>query len=466
MPYPSAPVVRAVIRRASNSPLPAALATLALLGPLSLVAAPAALAQGAGAAADTSRQIATRGALLDRVAAVVNDGIVLQSELDEQMLLIKQRLGQQPGAQLPPDSVLKSQVLERLVLQEIQMQRAKKAGIRIADENLNAALGDVAQRNGLTLAQLPEALAQQGIDYGMYRDGIRRDLTLQVLRQRDVIQRINVSPRELDLFLDKEKSRPSEFNEYNVSHILIAVPQAATPQQLDQASKRAADVYERARKGEEFGQLAVAYSNSQTALEGGSLGWRKGPEIPTILADLVVRLKPGEVSEPLRTPSGYHIVRLNEIRGTEKDTVVQQSKARHILLKPTELQDDATVVQRLNTIRDRILKGEDFAGIAKVSSEDPGSGAEGGDLGWTNPGAFVPEFEAAMANLQDNEISQPFRTQFGWHIVQLLGRRQFDNTDELRRQRAFMQLRESKADEETELWLRRLRDEAYVDAKL
>jgi peptidyl-prolyl cis-trans isomerase SurA len=421
-----------------------------------LLAPPALLAQ--------TRELTDKGELLDKVAAVVNDGVVLQSELEEQVVVIAQRLKQQ-GLELPAQSVLRQQVLERLVLQEIQMQRAKRAGIRVNDEQLNAALADVAQRNGIPLQQLPEALAQQGIEYAAYRDGIRKELTLSILRNRDVIQKINVAPRELEQFLEKQKGRPSELNEYNLSHILIAVPQAATTSQLEEASRRAADVFERARKGEDFSRLAVAYSNSQTALEGGSLGWRKGPEIPTVLADLVAGLQPGGVSEPLRTPSGYHIVRLNEVRGADVQTVVQQVKARHILLKPTEIQDDATVEQRLRTVRERIVKGEDFAAVAKVLSEDPGSASEGGDLGWTGPGTFVPEFEKQLESLSENEISQPFRTQFGWHIIQLLGRRQFDNTEELRRQRAFMQLRESKADEETELWLRRLRDEAYVETK-
>jgi peptidyl-prolyl cis-trans isomerase SurA len=423
-----------------------------------------AAAQDAAAVAPP-RATSNTGVALDRVAAVVNEGVVLESELEEQAFVIADRLRQQ-GLELPPAGVLRQQVLERLVMQEIQMQRAKRGGIRVNDEQLNAALGDVAQRNGLQLAQLPEALAAQGVDYASYRDGLRRELTLQILRQRDVIQRINISPRELDQYLEKQKTRPSELNEYNLSHILIAVPQAGTPQQIEAASRRAADVYERAKAGEDFSQLAVAYSNSQTSLEGGSLGWRKGPEIPTVLADLVVGLKAGQVSEPLRTPSGYHIVKLNELRGADMPSVVQQTRARHILLKPTEIQDDATVRQRLITLRDRILAGEDFAGLAKVVSEDPGSGAEGGDLGWSAPGAFVPEFEAVLASLGDNDISQPFRTQFGWHIVQVLGRREFDNTDELRRQRAFMQLRESKAEEETELWLRRLRDEAYVETRI
>ena len=243
------------------------------------------------------------------------------------------------------------------------------------------------------------------------------------------------------------------------------MPQDPSTQQLEEAARRAEDVSRRARAGDDFAQLAIANSNSQTALEGGSLGWRRGPEIPTVLADLVVQLKAGETSEPLRTPSGYHIVRLNELRGEAAQGLVEQTNARHILLKPTEIQDDATVEQRLRSVRERILKGEEFAGLAKTLSEDPGSASEGGDLGWTGPGTFVPEFEQTLNSLADNEISQPFKTQFGWHIIQLLGRREFDNTEEIRRQRAFVQLRESKADEETELWLRRLRDEAYVEVK-
>jgi peptidyl-prolyl cis-trans isomerase SurA len=440
-----------------SAPAIVGLAAAASLGLAALIGPSTAHAQ--------TRELASKGQLLDRVAAVVNDGLVLQSELDEQVVVISERLRQQK-LELPAPSVLRQQVLERLVLQEIQMQRAKRMGVKIPDEAVNGALQEVAERNKITLSQLPEALAAQGIDYGTYRDGVRKELTLTVLRQRDVLQRINVTPRELTQFMERQKHQPSEANEYNVSHILIAVPQDATPLQLDAAGKRAEDVYQRASKGEDFSKLAVAYSNSQTALEGGSLGWRKGPELPTFLADLVVALKPGQVSEPLRTPSGYHIVKLNEMRSSEGQTVIEQVHARHILMKTTELLDDATVQQKLNAIRDRILKGEDFGTIAKAVSEDPGSGAEGGDLGWTGPGTFVGEFEQTLAKLKENEISQPVKTQFGWHIIQLLGRRKFDNTEELKRQRAFAQLRESKADEETELWLRRLRDEAYVEYKM
>jgi peptidyl-prolyl cis-trans isomerase SurA len=419
----------------------------------------------ANAAWAQTREASSSGELLDRVAATVNEGVVLTSELDEQMLVVVDRLRAQK-VDLPPQNVLRQQILDRLVLQELQMQRADRAGIKVSDETLNNALSDVAESNHIKLADLPTALAGQGIDYASYRDNIRKELAMQILRQRDVIARINVSPREIDQFLERQKKMPSEGNVYNVSHILIAVPQAATPEQIDEAAKKADEVYQKATTGEDFGRLAVAYSNSQTALEGGSLGDRKGSELPTFLAEPIATMKAGDITKPIRTPSGFHLIKLNEIKGGTQ-VIVNQVHARHILIKPNELQDDATVEQKLVSIRDRIVnKGENFAAVASVVSEDPGSSAEGGDLGWAGPGTFVPEFEKQLAQLQPDEISQPFRTQFGWHIIQLLGRRQFDTTDDVRRQHAFTALRESKADEETELWLRRLRDEAYVEYKL
>ena len=424
-----------------------------------LLAATAVLAGPTASAAE----LTTKGALLDRVAAVVNEGVVTTSELDEQTTMIAERLREQ-RTELPSDSVLRGQVLDRLVLQEIQLQRAKRVGLKVSDEQVNAALADVAQRNNIGLAQLPQALAQQGVEYAGFRENLRKEITLSQLRQRDVLQRISITPRELDQFLERLKRLPSESQEYNVSHILIAVPEDAPPGRIEELAARAQDIYERARGTEDFGRLAVAYSNSQTALEGGSFGWRKGPQLPTFLAEAIVKLKPGEVSEPIRTPTGFHLVKLNGVRTTDQQSaVVQQTHARHILLKPNQLQDDATVRQRLSQLRDRVLKGEDFATLASAISEDSQSAVNGGDLDWMAPGSFVPEFEAEMTRLQDGEISQPFRTNFGWHIVQVLGHREFDTTEENLRQRAYTQLRESKADEETELWLRRLRDEAFVE---
>jgi peptidyl-prolyl cis-trans isomerase SurA len=366
---------------------------------------------------------------------------------------------------MPPDSVLRQQIIEHLVVQEVEMQHADHAGLKISDETLNNALTEVAQRNGISLQQLPQALATQGLDYASFRDSMRRELTLRLLQQRDVVQHISVTPREIDTYLERQAHHPSANAEYNVSHILIAVPQEATTAQLEAAQKKADDIAARAKKGEDFAKLAIANSNSQTALDGGELGWRKGTELPTVLADTVLNMKPGEVSAPIRAPTGFHIVRLNEVRNLQKNDIVEQVHARHILMRTNDLQDDATVKLKLENLRKRILAGEDFAALAQVSSQDVGTASDGGDLDWTATDAFPPEFAKVVDGLTVNEISEPFHTQAGWHIVQLLGRRKFDDTKELQRKQAADQIRASKVDEETELWLRRLRDEAYVDLK-
>jgi peptidyl-prolyl cis-trans isomerase SurA len=421
------------------------------------------LLSGPGALAQT-RDIGAHGELLDRIAAVVNDGLVLRSELDVQMDAVTRRLKEQK-VEMPPESVLKTQVLERLIVQEIEVQRAKRIGLTISDEQLNSALQDIAARNKIPFDQLPTALQAQGVDYKQYRESMRKELTLSTLRQRDVIAHINVSPHEMEQYLARQQNAATN-DEFNVSHILLSLPAAATPEQIDQISRKAKDISERAAKGEDFGQLAIANSNSQTALDGGQLGWRKGNQLPQFILDLVTKMKPGDVSDPVRTPSGFHIVKLTERRSGEAPVIVNQIHVRHILLKPNELDDDETVRQKLTKLRDRILNGEDFAGIASATSQDPGSAPDGGDLGWSGPGTFVPEFDKAIADLKPNEISEPFKTRYGWHIVQMLGTRTYDSTDDVRKQRAFAAIRESKADEETELWLHRLRDEAFVEIKM
>jgi peptidyl-prolyl cis-trans isomerase SurA len=424
----------------------------------------AAVALASTAAFAQTRDIGVHGELLDRIAAIVNDGLVLRSELDSQMDAVTKRL-QEQKVELPSQSILKQQVLDRLILQEIQAQHAKRVGLTVSDEQLNSALQEIASRNKIPFDQLPTALAAQGVDYKTYREGMRRELTLSTLRQRDVISHINVSPHELEQFISRQQTAAAN-DEFNVSHILLSLPEAATPQQLEDITHKAQDLAARAAKGEDFGQLAIANSNSQTALDGGLLGWRKGTQLPEFILQLVTKMKPGEVSEPVRTPSGFHIVKLNERRSGEAQVIINQIHVRHILMKTNELDDDETVRQKLSKLRDRILKGEDFAGLASTNSADPGSAPDGGDLGWTGPGTFVPEFDKAVADLKANEISEPFKSRYGWHIVQMLGTRTYDSTDDVRKQRAFAAIRESKADEETELWLRRLRDEAFVEIKM
>jgi peptidyl-prolyl cis-trans isomerase SurA len=455
------------MRRSVTQPI-AVLAALATMAVLAVLFAGNARADTAAASVPGTphKDISTDGMLLDRVVALVNDGVVLESELDAQVREITARLASQ-NVNLPTGDVMRQQVLDRLVLEEIQAQHADRAGIKVSDEQVNAAMDDIARREGVTLEQLPAKLAADGVDYSEYRTELRREIARQMLRSRDVVQRISITPHELDQYLEHEKKTASAANEYNVSHILIAVAQDANPAQVAQAAKHAQEIDARARGGEDFGKLAISYSASETALDGGALGWRKGTELPTFLADVIARMKPGEVSEVLQTPSGFHIVRLNETRAAGGAHIIQQDHLRHILLKTTEIEDDATVRQKLTHMRDQILAGkEDFAVLAKINSKDSASAVNGGDMGWTQADSFVPEFAAVVETLKVNEISQPFHTQYGWHIVQLLGHRDFDNTADAARERAFEALRDSRVEEATELWLQQIRDESYIELRL
>ncbi|HEU5468271.1 MAG TPA: peptidylprolyl isomerase, partial [Steroidobacteraceae bacterium] len=327
----------------------------------------------AGGAVAQTRDMSASGVALDRVIAIVNDGVVLQSQLDGQSALIADRLRGQ-GTQLPPADVIRQQVLERLILQEIQVQRATRLGVQVPDEMLNEALRDVAKRNNIEFEQMPRELEQQGIDYASYREEMRREIMLTLLRQRDVHPRIYVSPRELEQALERDASQAGVNTEFDVSHILLSLPEAATSEEMAKVEALARDIHRRADGGEDFGQLALAYSNAQSALERGKLGWRRMGQLPQFIGDLVAAMQPGDVSEPVRTPTGFHIVRLDGTRGGESGPVmVEQIHARHILMRPNEVQDDATTRQRLAAIRDRILAGEDFGALASVTSEDPGS---------------------------------------------------------------------------------------------
>lgn len=417
------------------------------------------------------RELGAGGVLLEGVAAVVDEGVVLKSELAERLNLVVQSLNAQQ-AQLPPEqrrplppiSVIEQQVLEQLIVREIQLQRAERVGITVSDDLLNEALSRIARNLGYTLEELPTVLAAEGIDYAMYREDSRRDLIIEQLEQRDVIRNISITPRELEQCLVNADSSASEAFDYNISHILISVPSNATQQDIETARRRIEEIHDRLEAGEDFARLAVATSDAQTALDGGSLGWRKGSQLPTVFADVVVRMKPGEFSEPIQSSGGFQIVRLNEMRGAER-TMVDQLHVRHILLRPNEILDDAAVQQKMLGIRQQIASGDDFATVAEAVSEDPNSATEGGDLGWLSPGDTIPEFEQFIATLPLNELSQPFRSRSGWHLVEVLGRRSQDVTDDVKRQECARQIRAAKAEEESELWVRRLRDQAFVDIR-
>jgi len=420
-----------------------------------------------GASAQLAAQtleLSSTGELLDGVVAIVNDGIVLTSELEIEVERIVERLEQQ-GTPIPDMNALIPQVLERLVIQRIQLQRAERLGVQIPDEALNMTLASIAERNGTALSDLPAMLASQGVDYNTYREEMRQQLAVEQLRQRDVIGRINVTPRELEEFIERQQGRATGSEEFKLSHILVSISASASSAEIDAAEARITDIYERAESGDAFAELAIAYSAGQNALEGGSLGWRKGNELPTLFAEVIPGLQVGQISEPIRSASGFHLVRLDDARGTEP-IMEDQTHARHILITTNAVLDDYSAQQKLAEVRQQIIDGDDFAAVAKAVSEDPGSAVEGGDLGWAGPGVFVPEFQAVCDTLEIDEISAPFQTAFGWHIVQLLDRRVFDTTDEVERQQAIMAIRNSKLEEETELWARRLRDQAFVEYRL
>ena len=414
--------------------------------------------------APQAEPLSNSGVLLDRIVALVDEGVVLQSELVRQVEMVTRQLREQ-GTRMPPEGVLRQQILESLIVQEVQMQRADRIGIRVGDEQLNAALQQVAQRNGITLSQLPAALAADGVDYASFREQLRREMTMDALRQRDVMARIQVSEREIKRWLEQQEASRGSQIDYDISQILIALPQDPSPEQLSVAQARAAAIHERLVAGADFSELAVAESSGQQALTGGRLGWRRGSQLPQQFSAAIQSLAAGETSEPIRSSSGFHIFRVNETRGGEERVVQLQTRSRHILITPNEIVDDETVRSRLEGIRERVLAGESFEDIAMLESADPSSAARGGDLGWNPPGTFVPEFDAALEQLQPGDISQPFRTMFGWHIIKLEDRQERDTTAEVQRMRAVQAIRASKLEQETDLWLRQLRDEAWVDIR-
>ena len=411
-----------------------------------------------------TKELSSTGEMLDGIAAVVNDGVVLRSQLDIELQRIIQRLESQ-GTQVPPMNTLATQVLERLVVNQIQLQRAQRVGIQISDETLNVALSNVAQRNNTSLSELPEMLAGEGVDYTAYRAEMREQLAIEQLRQRDVTGRIGITPRELDEYLERQKGRAFQNQEFKLSQILISISASATAEDVAAAEQQIVDIYEQVQAGKSFVEMAVSYSDGQKALEGGDLGWRKGDELPTLFAEIVPGLTIGQVSEPVRSASGFHLVKLDDLRGSDP-IMQQQTRARHILISTNEVLDDEAAYQKLMELRQQILDGDSFEAVAKVISEDPGSAVDGGDLGWAGPDVFVPEFQAICDQLEIDEISEPFQTSYGWHIIQLLDRRVHDTTEEIKRQRAIMAIRNSKMSEETELWTRRLRDEAFVEYRL
>jgi peptidyl-prolyl cis-trans isomerase SurA len=414
-----------------------------------------------------AEELSTSGDMLDGIAAVVNEGVVLKSELNLQTQVISQRArNADPPMRLPPPNVLQEQVLESLVMKQIQLQRAERIGIQISDQMLNETIAEVAEQNGLKFEDMPSVLAKDGISYAAYRRDMREQLILDQLKRIDVVGRISVAPREIEQCLADIEDNVVDNSEYDLSHILINVPESATADEFTEAETEAIYVHTQLQNGADFAEMAIRYSDSSTGLDGGNLGWRKGGQLPTIFSDVVGTMKAGEFSKPIRAVSGYHIVKVNDFRGANKRSEVEQMKVRHILITPNEIIDDETAKQQLEDAVVQIISGDDFGELAKLLSDDPGSANEGGDMGWSSPGAFVPEFEEMAKTSKIGVVSAPFRSRFGWHILEVTDRRIHDNTEELKESTCVQRVRNGKLEEETELWMRRIRDEAFVDIRI
>lgn len=405
-----------------------------------------------------------RNGEMDAIVAIVNDDVIVSSELDNRLRMVLSQL-RGSGTQPPSLDALRKQVLERLVIDRLQIQIANRNGIRIEETELNRAIGEIAQRNELSMAQFREILERDGFNFTGFREEIRNELLIAQIRQRVVQDRVRVAEREIDNFLANEKTQRGSARELRLSEILVAIPADASRAQVTQANQHAQSLFEQLRNGADFAELAVASSNGQTALKGGDIGWRHRFELPPLFARAVDGLAPGEVSDVTRSPVGFHILKVVDVR-EETQLMVTQTRARHIMLRPTELTPENEVRDKLAQLKVRSENNEDFAALARAHSEDSKTASAGGDLGWLSPGALGPEFDRALGELAAGQISAPFQTRSGWHIVQAMERRDRDGTREAHRARASEQIRKRKVDEEFQTWLRQIRDEAYVEVRL
>lgn len=407
-------------------------------------------------------QAAAEPVEVDRIVAVVGDEVVTQVELRARLQSALQQL-QRQGTPLPPQGELEKQMLERLIMDRAQMQHAKQSGIRIDDLQLDQAIGRIAAGNKMNLQQFRQALEKDGLEYARFREEIRGEMVIARLREREVDSRLTISDGEIDNFLAGQQAITGE--EYQLAHILLRAPEGASPEQLQKLRLRAEQALKRARSGENFAQLAAAFSDAPDALSGGDLGWRSPDRLPALYADALARLQPGDIGEVLRSSAGFHILKLVAKRGGKVNVAVRQTKARHILIRSSEVVSESEAKRKLEIVRERIQHGADFAEQARLYSHD-GSAANGGELGWLNPGDTVPEFERAMDALKPGELSTVVQSPFGMHLIQVLERRERDMSEERQRAIARQALRERKLDEAYQDWLRQLRDRTYVENRL
>lgn len=402
--------------------------------------------------------------LLDRVVAVVDSGIIMESQLNSRVEEILVRL-KSDKAELPPLNLLEEQVLDRLIIEEIQLQLAERAGIKISDSELNQTLARVASQNNLSLEDFRIKLEGEGTSYKSFRDTIRKELIIQRVQRGKVGSKIDISEQELENFINSEEGKTQLAEQYNVQHILLAVKSNSSELETTEIKNNAESLIKRINDGENFEKLAASYSSGQNALEGGFLGWRSSAELPSLFADAVLDMKVGEVSTPLKSGAGFHILKLIDKRG---NTVkfLDQTLARHILVQPSEIRTENQAEELINSIYQRLVEGEDFKQLARQFSEDPGSKMDGGELGWSNPGDYDPAFEQTLNATEIGQLSEPVKSSFGWHIIEVMDRRNEDVSQEEQKNRAYQIIFKRKFEQELQSTLIELRAEAYVDIKL
>lgn len=400
--------------------------------------------------------------VVDKVAAVVNNGVVLESDVDVLMQSVKLNAGQ-AGQQLPDDATLRHQILERLIMDQIILQMGQKMGVKITDEQLDQAIANIAKQNNMTMDQMRSRLAYDGLNYSTYRNQIRKEMIISEVRNNEVRRRITVLPQEVDALAKQIGTQNDASTELNLSHILIALPENPTSEQVNDAQRQAESIVEEARNGADFGKLAITYSADQQALKGGQMGWGRIQELPGIFAQALSTAKKGDIVGPIRSGVGFHILKVNDLRGQSQSISVTEVHARHILLKPSPIMNDQQARLKLEEIAADIKSGKTtFAAAAKEYSQDPGSANQGGDLGWATPDIFDPAFRDALTKLHKGQISAPVHSSFGWHLIELLDTRKVDKTDAAQKDRAYRMLMNRKFSEEAATWMQEQRASAYV----
>ncbi|EKI6472528.1 peptidylprolyl isomerase SurA [Salmonella enterica] len=400
--------------------------------------------------------------VVDKVAAVVNNGVVLESDVDGLMQSVKLNAGQ-AGQQLPDDATLRHQILERLIMDQIILQMGQKMGVKITDEQLDQAIANIAKQNNMTMDQMRSRLAYDGLNYSTYRNQIRKEMIISEVRNNEVRRRITVLPQEVDALAKQIGTQNDASTELNLSHILIALPENPTSEQVNDAQRQAESIVEEARNGADFGKLAITYSADQQALKGGQMGWGRIQELPGIFAQALSTAKKGDIVGPIRSGVGFHILKVNDLRGQSQSISVTEVHARHILLKPSPIMNDQQARLKLEEIAADIKSGKTtFAAAAKEYSQDPGSANQGGDLGWATPDIFDPAFRDALTKLHKGQISAPVHSSFGWHLIELLDTRKVDKTDAAQKDRAYRMLMNRKFSEEAAIWMQEQRASAYV----